>query len=296
MTKFVELMIQGVSLGFIYALIALGFVVIYKATEVVNFAHGSLLLLGGYVVAVSSERFGFGLAVVFGVAAAALAAVVVELVLVRRLRGRDANSLAILTIGVDIILLTELTRRIGSQVLSTGAPWGSNLLTVAGFTVPQSRVLAIVVAIVLMSMFFAAFKYSSWGVSTRAAAEDSEAAALMGIRLGRVSTLSWVIAGVLAAVAAIFLVSFPTPGLTNTTGLVAFRAFPAAILGGLDSTAGALLGGIVVGLAETMTSGYEDKLPFLGGGFGSVLPYVVMIAVLLWRPSGLFGTKDIARV
>ena len=296
MTKFVELMIQGVSLGFIYALIALGFVVIYKATEVVNFAHGSLLLLGGYVGAVSSERFGFGLAVVFGVAAAALAAVVVELVLVRRLRGRDANSLAILTIGVDIILLTELTRRIGSQVLSTGAPWGSNLLTVAGFTVPQSRVLAIVVAIVLMSMFFAAFKYSSWGVSTRAAAEDSEAAALMGIRLGRVSTLSWVIAGVLAAVAAIFLVSFPTPGLTNTTGLVAFRAFPAAILGGLDSTAGALLGGIVVGLAETMTSGYEDKLPFLGGGFGSVMPYVVMIGVLLWRPSGLFGTKDIARV
>ena len=296
MTKFVELMIQGVSLGFIYALIALGFVVIYKATEVVNFAHGSLLLLGGYVVAVSSERFGFGLAVVFGVAAAALAGLFVELVLVRRLRGRDANSLAILTIGVDIILLTELTRRIGSQVLSTGAPWGSNLLTVAGFTVPQSRVLAIIVAIVLMSMFFAAFKYSSWGVSTRAAAEDSEAAALMGIRLGRVSTLSWVIAGVLAAVAAIFLVSFPTPGLTNTTGLVAFRAFPAAILGGLDSTAGALLGGIVVGIAETMTSGYEDKLPFLGGGFGSVMPYVVMIGVLLWRPSGLFGTKDIARV
>ena len=296
MTKFVELMIQGVSLGFIYALIALGFVVIYKATEVVNFAHGSLLLLGGYVVAVSSERFGFALAVVLGVGAAALAGLVVELVLVRRLRGRDANSLAILTIGVDIILLTELTRRIGSQVLSTGAPWGSNLLTVAGFTVPQSRVLAIVVAIVLMSMFFAAFKYSSWGVSTRAAAEDSEAAALMGIRLGRVSTLSWVIAGVLAAVAAIFLVSFPTPGLTNTTGLVAFRAFPAAILGGLDSTAGALLGGIVVGLAETLTSGYEDKLPFLGGGFGSVMPYVVMIGVLLWRPSGLFGTKDIARV
>lgn len=296
MTKFVELMIQGVSLGFIYALIALGFVVIYKATEVVNFAHGSLLLLGGYVVAVSSERFGFALAVVLGVGAAALAGLVVELVLVRRLRGRDANSLAILTIGVDIILLTELTRRIGSQVLSTGAPWGSNLLTVAGFTVPQSRVLAIVVAIVLMSMFFAAFKYSSWGVSTRAAAEDSEAAALMGIRLGRVSTLSWVIAGVLAATAAIFLVSFPTPGLTNTTGLVAFRAFPAAILGGLDSTAGALLGGIVVGLAETLTSGYEDKLPFLGGGFGSVMPYVVMIAVLLWRPSGLFGTKDIARV
>ncbi len=296
MTKFVELLIQGVSLGFIYALIALGFVVIYKSTEVVNFAHGSLVLLGGYVVGVTHQQFGFWVALLFGLVATGTAALVIEFVLVRRIRGRDANSLAILTIGVDILLLTELTRRIGSQVLSTGDPWGAKLVTIAGFTVPQARIAAIVVAIVVMGLFFAAYKFSSWGVATRAAAEDGEAASLMGIRLGRVSVLSWVIAGVLAAIAAIFLVAFPTPGLTNTTGLIAFRAFPAAILGGLDSAGGALLGGVVVGLAETLTSGYEDKLPFLGGGFGSIMPYIVMILVLLWRPSGLFGTKEIARV
>jgi len=294
-TKFVELLIQGVSLGFIYALISLGFVVIYKSTEVVNFAHGSLVLLGGYVIGVTHQQFGFWVAVLFGVLATGVAALLIEVVFIRRLRG-DVNSLAILTIGVDILLLTELTRRIGSQVLSTGDPWGSKLVTIAGFTVPQSRIAAIVVAIVLMGLFFAAYKFSSWGVATRAAAEDGEAAALMGIRLGRVSVLSWVIAGVLAAIAAIFLVAFPTPGLTNTTGLIAFRAFPAAILGGLDSAGGALFGGVVVGLAETLTSGYEDKLPFLGGGFGSIMPYIVMILVLLWRPSGLFGTKEIARV
>jgi branched-chain amino acid transport system permease protein len=295
-TKFVELLIQGVSLGFIYALIALGFVVIFKATEVVNFAHGSLVLLGGYVVGISHQRFGFWVALLFGIVVVGVGALLIESVLVRRLRGRDANSLAILTLGVDFILLAELTRRIGSNVLSTGDPWGSKLVTIGGFTVPQSRIAAIVVAIVLMALFFAAFKFSSWGVATRAAAEDGEAAALMGIRLGRVSMLSWVIAGVLAAIAAIFLVAFPTPGLTNTTGLIAFRAFPAAILGGLDSTAGAVVGGIVVGLAETLTSGYEDKFPFLGGGFGSIMPYLVMILVLLWRPSGLFGTREIARV
>jgi len=294
-TKFVELSIQGVSLGFIYALIALGFVVIYKSTEVVNFAHGSLVLLGGYVIGITHQQFGFWVAVLFGISATGVAALLIEVVFIRRLRG-DVNSLAILTIGVDILLLTELTRRIGSQVLSTGDPWGSKLVTIASFTVPQSRIAAIVVAIVLMGLFFAAYKFSSWGVATRAAAEDGEAAALMGIRLGRVSVLSWVIAGVLAAIAAIFLVAFPTPGLTNTTGLIAFRAFPAAILGGLDSAGGALLGGVVVGLAETLTSGYEDKLPFLGGGFGSIMPYIVMILVLLWRPSGLFGTKEIARV
>jgi len=294
-TKFVELSIQGVSLGFIYALIALGFVVIYKSTEVVNFAHGSLVLLGGYVIGITHQQFGFWVAVLFGISATGVAALLIEVVFIRRLRG-DVNSLAILTIGVDILLLTELTRRIGSQVLSTGDPWGSKLVTIASFTVPQSRIAAIVVAIVLMGLFFAAYKFSSWGVATRAAAEDGEAAALMGIRLGRVSVLSWVIAGVLAAIAAIFLVAFPTPGLTNTTGLIAFRAFPAAILGGLDSAGGALVGGVVVGLAETLTSGYEDKLPFLGGGFGSIMPYIVMILVLLWRPSGLFGTKEITRV
>ncbi len=295
MTKFVELLIQGVSLGFIYALISLGFVVIYKSTEVVNFAHGSLVLLGGYVIGVTHQQFGFWVALLFGIAATGVAALLIEVVFVRRLRG-DVNSLAILTIGVDILLLTELTRRIGSQVLSTGDPWGSKLVTLFGFTVPQSRLAAIVVAVVVLGLFFAAYKFSSWGVSTRAAAEDGEAAALMGIRLGRVSVLSWVIAGVLAAIAAVFLIAFPTPGLTNTTGLIAFRAFPAAILGGLDSAGGALVGGVVVGLAETLTSGYEDKVPFLGGGFGSIMPYIVMILVLLWRPSGLFGTKGIARV
>ncbi len=295
MTKFVELLIQGVSLGFIYALISLGFVVIYKSTEVVNFAHGSLVLLGGYVIGVTHQQFGFWVALLFGIAATGFAALLIEMVFIRRLRG-DVNSLAILTIGVDILLLTELTRRIGSQVLSTGDPWGSKLVTLFGFTVPQSRLAAIVVAVVVLGLFFAAYKFSSWGVSTRAAAEDGEAAALMGIRLGRVSVLSWVIAGVLAAIAAVFLIAFPTPGLTNTTGLIAFRAFPAAILGGLDSAGGALVGGVVVGLAETLTSGYEDKVPFLGGGFGSIMPYVVMILVLLWRPSGLFGTKEIARV
>jgi len=294
-TKFVELLIQGVSLGFIYALISLGFVVIYKSTEVVNFAHGSLVLLGGYVIGVTHQQFGFWVALLFGIAATGVAALLIEVVFVRRLRG-DVNSLAILTIGVDILLLTELTRRIGSQVLSTGDPWGSKLVTLFGFTVPQSRLAAIVVAVVVLGLFFAAYKFSSWGVSTRAAAEDGEAAALMGIRLGRVSVLSWVIAGVLAAIAAVFLIAFPTPGLTNTTGLIAFRAFPAAILGGLDSAGGALVGGVVVGLAETLTSGYEDKVPFLGGGFGSIMPYIVMILVLLWRPSGLFGTKGIARV
>jgi branched-chain amino acid transport system permease protein len=130
----------------------------------------------------------------------------------------------------------------------------------------------------------------------RASAEDGETAALMGIRLGRVSALAWTVAGALAGVAALFLVGAPTPGVSPAAYTVALRAFPAAILGGLDSTGGALVGGLLIGLAESFAAGYQDQLLFLGRGFGDVVPYVVMIAVLLVRPSGLFGTKELTRV
>lgn len=296
MTTFIELLISGVSLGFIYALIAMGFAVIFKATEVVNFAHGSLLLLGAYVIAVLHGRIGFLPAVLVGVAAAAGVGLLVERVLLARVRGANLNALAILTIGVDIILAAELTRRIGVQVLSFGDPWADHVVRILGYRVPVARLAAIAVALVLIAVFFAAFKYSTWGVAMRAAAEDGEAAALMGIRLGRVSATAWIIAGALAAIAGLFLAAFPSPGLTAAARFSALKAFPAAILGGLDSTGGAIVGGIAVGVAETLTAGYQNDLLFLGRGFGDVMPYVVMILVLMWRPSGLFGTRELYRV
>lgn len=296
MTKFVELLVSGVSLGFIYALIALGFVIVFKAMEVVNFAHGSILLLGGYLVARLHDQLGFALAVLVGIAASAVAALVVERVLLRTTRGADPQSLSIITIGVDIIILTDLTRRIGANVYGLGDPWGDKLVRFGAFSVPQTRVAAIIAALALITLLFAATKFTNWGISTRAYAEDREAAALMGIKQWRVSAIAWTIAGSMAAVASVFLTSFPTPGLDNNVGLDALKAFPAAILGGLDSTKGALVGGVVVGLAETFTSGYENNLTFLGRGFGSTMPYVIMILVLLWRPSGLFGTRAATRV
>lgn len=296
MTQFLSLLFNGVSLGAIYALIALGFVVIFKSSEVVSFMHGSLLLLGAYLIARFHDSIGFWPAVVVGILGTALAALLTERLLISRLRGAPVISLAILTIGVDILMLTELTRRIGSDILNVGQPWGGDTLKVGSVGITTNRALAVAVAAVLIGLFFAAFKYSDWGVSMRAAAEDGEAAALMGIRLGRVSMVAWVVAGVLAAVAGLFLVGSPTPGVTPGISAVALRAFPAAILGGLDSTGGALVGGLVVGLAESFAAGYQDQIAFLGRGFGDVVPYVVMVAVLLVRPSGLFGTRELTRV
>ncbi|MFC6935134.1 branched-chain amino acid ABC transporter permease [Actinomadura yumaensis] len=232
MSTFVELVVNGVSMGSVYALIALGFVIIFKATEVVNFAHASLLLAGGYVTAVLHDDLGFLLALGAGIAAAAGAGALVEVLVLRRARVENHAVLAIVTIGVDIVLTTELTRRIGTEVLSLGDPWRDRIVTVAGVSVAETRIAALVTATVLITAFLLAFRHTSWGVAMRAAAEDGETAALMGVRLTRVSLGAWALAGALAAVAALFLTVFPTPGLDRGTSFAAMKAFPAAILGG----------------------------------------------------------------
>ncbi|MFJ8660772.1 branched-chain amino acid ABC transporter permease [Streptomyces sp. NPDC093795] len=296
MSTFAEFLINGISLGSIYALIALGFVVIFRATEVVNFAHASLLLAGGYVTAVLHDEIGFWPALLAGIAGAAVVGAAVEFFVMRRHRGADHSVLAIVTIGVDILLATELTRRIGTDILALGDPWGDAVVTVGPVTIAETRIAALLAAALLITAFLLAFRYTSWGVAMRAAAENQETAALMGIRLGRVSLGAWAVAGGLAAVAALFLTVFPTPGLERATSLAALKAFPAAILGGLDSTTGALVGGLLVGVTESLATGYQGDLAFLGRGIGDLAPYLVMVAVLLIRPAGLFGTKELARV
>jgi branched-chain amino acid transport system permease protein len=296
MSQFATLMVGGLSLGCIYALIALGFVVVFKATRVVNFTHGSLALLGAYVVGRTHEGLGFVRAALLGVVVAAVAGALVNLVVVRRVRYADLGTLAILTLGVDIVLTTELTRRIGTDVLTLGDPWGAAVVRLGGVRLPEARAVAAVVALLLVSGFLAAFKLSDWGIAMRAAAEDAETASLMGIRLGPLTASAWALAGALAAAAGLFFTAFPSPGINAGVGLAALGvAVPAAVLGGLDSTTGALVGGLVLGVASTLAAGYQDQLAFLGRGLGNVVPYALMVAVLLLRPSGLFGAKEVRR-
>ena len=296
MNQFVTLVVGGLFLGSIYSLVALGFVTVFKATQVINFAQGSVLLLGAYVIARAHDSIGFWPAVLLGVLAAAVAAVLIDAVFIRRVRDADLGTLAILTLGIDILLLTELTRRIGTDVLNIGAPWGSDVVEALGIRIPASRVIAGGVAMVLVAGFWAAFKFTDWGIAMRSAAEDGETASLMGIRLNRVAAAAWALAGALAAIGGLFLTSFPAAGVTGGVGLVALAAIPAVVLGGFDSPAGAVVGGLIIGVVSVLTAGYQQELSFLGRGLGGVAPYVVMLLVLLVRPSGLFGTREITRV
>jgi branched-chain amino acid transport system permease protein len=297
-SQFFELLVSGLSLGCIYALIAMGFVIVFKATNVVNFAHASVVMLGAYLVAKWHHGLGFFGAIAAAAVVCAVFAAVIELVFVRPLRRRAAgvDSLAILTIALNILLGTEMVRLVGNDLLPSGAPWGSDTTHILGAAVPQARIAAAIVALVLMGVFYVAFTRSDWGVAMRSAASDPEAAALMGIRLGRVSAGAWAVGGALAAIGGAFFVSFPASGVSNATGLLALSAIPVAVLGGLDSTVGAVVGGLLIGVAQTMAAGYQDQIAFLGRGLSNVVPYVVLFVILLWRPSGLFGTREVTRV
>ena len=296
MTYFLTQVLNGLSYGLVLSLIAAGFAIVFTSTGVLNFAHGSIVLVGAYLVAVTQPTIGFWPAVLVGILGAALVGVLVNAVLVRHLADPNPGTAAILMLGVDIVLLTELTRRIGNQVLPLGAPWGADVVHIGDIALPAGRVLAAGVAVVVFAGLWFLFARTRLGIGMRAAAADGPTASLMGIRLSRTGATGWALAGVLAALAGIFLTSFPAPGVSPTVALSAFLAIPAWVLGGFDSVPGAVLGGLIIGLVTSLTVGYESDLTFLGRGFGEVVPYLVMIIVLLVRPQGLLGSKEAVRV
>ncbi|UOY03181.1 branched-chain amino acid ABC transporter permease [Blastococcus sp. PRF04-17] len=296
MSYFLTQLANGLSIGLILGLIAVGFVIVFTSTGVLNFAHGSVLLAGAYIVAVLQPHTGFWVAAVIGILGSAALGVLVNTVLVRNLAEPTPATAAILMLGVDILLLTELTRQIGNDILPIGAPWGADTVRWGGVTLPASRLIAAGVALVVFALLWFLFARTRIGVAMRAAAADGDTASLMGIRLSRTGTTGWALAGALAAIAGIFFASFPAPGVAPSLALSALAAIPAWVLGGFDSVPGAIVGGLIIGVASSLAIGYEAQLHFLGQGFGEVVPYAVMILVLLVRPSGLFGRKEAVRV
>lgn len=295
MNLFLQQLMLALSLGAIYALIALSFTTIFQGTRVFNLAQGTVMLLGVYVSATLAPSLGFWLAVVVGLAAGAATTTAIWLLTSAARRGTHLTQI-ILTIGVEVILVSELTRRIGSDFLETGDPWGASVWHVLGVGVPEARVWALAVSGALVLVFFWMFRATPWGAAMRASAADPTTAELLGISGRRVGFMAWVIGGVLAVTAGIFLAGAPNPGLDHSAHLIALGAVPAVVIGGLDSSEGAVLGGLLVGTTQGLVTGYSDHLAWLGSELGSVTPYILMILVLLVKPSGLFGSKEATRV
>ncbi len=320
---FTTTLLKSLALGSVYALIALGTVLIFKATEVVNFAQGAIAMIGVLFISfmVADENLpivGFfweipnpiyelggpawirwGLSVIVALVFAALLGLLIERIAIRPMIGQPLFSVAVITLGLEIALRVLANDSVKISFRTVNAPWGSGGFNIgSGFVFWAYFAAIIAAAIAFIAVFF--FYRSRMGIAMRAVAHDQEAAMAQGINIGRVFAIAWGAGAVLAALGGLFATQPPvkaTGAIDQETSLIAFRALPAVILGGLDSVQGALVGGLIVGSAEIYAGQYlSGQTSWLGSGYPLVVPYIVMIIGLLVRPYGLFGTPEIRRV
>ncbi|MBC9226934.1 branched-chain amino acid ABC transporter permease [Aeromicrobium sp. 636] len=298
MTTFLQSVLNGFAQGSIYALLALGYVMIYKATHVISFAQPALMVCGGLFAYHATSEWGmsFWPALIVAVLLGALLGMLVERLALRPMVGKPVFTLAIITIGVDIVLRILANRYMGPDPRSVPYPSGSQRLEFWGLSISQQRLGLIVVTAVTVAALALFFRYAKTGLAMRATALNQETALAQGIRVGTMFALAWAIAGGLAAIAGTF-VAATGAGMEQNTWIIALKALPAIIIGGLDSIPGAVIGGLAVGLVESITAVFQpDVAPWLGNNFALVAPYALMFLVLLVKPYGLFGTKEVERV
>lgn len=289
--------VAGVALGCKYALIALGFVVVYRATGVLNLTQGSFVLFGAYLTYTFSNKWdvNFYLAILLAMAGGAALGALLEALVLRHLAGQPVLTVIMVTVGLLFVIDNLVTVIWGPETRNLGDPWTGEVTRVGDVVLSHRDLWGIAFTGVVLAAFTAFLRLSRMGLAMRATALDQEAAAAQGIRTRRVVRAAWAIAGLVAAAAGATLAAGSGqlhPGL----GLVAFAAFPAMILGGLESPLGAVVGGIVIGVVQQLTALLAPEyFPWVGRSFELVAPYVVMIMILLVRPYGLFGTQEVRR-
>jgi branched-chain amino acid transport system permease protein len=291
---FFSLIVNGISIGMLYALIALGFVLVYKATEALNFAQGEFVMLSGYIAAALLTAKGMPVigAIIGTIAIMVGFSFALERVVLRPLLGRPIVAVIMATIGLAAILRGLPPLTFGAETRAVPLPIGDDPLVIGPARVPPIQAIGFVVTLIFLGGFTWFFRKSRTGVALRAVAENQQVAAAMGINVERYFALAWAMAGVASAVSGIVWGNML--GVDVQLALVGLKVFPVVILGGLDSIAGAVVGGLTVGVVESLTAGYVD--PYVGGGTKDFAPYLLMIVALMFRPYGLFGKRKIERV
>ncbi|MDY6881618.1 MAG: branched-chain amino acid ABC transporter permease [Desulfatiglans sp.] len=289
-----QLTITGLAWGSVYACIALGFVLIFKSTDIFNFAQPELMMFGAYMsfTLVTHLRLPFLLGFLFCLVLMAVIAGLLEMMVVRPMVGEPVLSVIMVTLGLANVLRGCVGLVWGYEELQFPSPFSQEPILLFGAAINQAEVFTILATAILLVIFFLFFKYSGSGISMRATAEDTTTAFLMGINVKRVFTASWVIATVVATISGVFLASFTF--LEPIMGFTGLKALPAIILGGLDSIHGAIIGGLIIGVAENLAGFYLED--YLGAGINEITAYVIVLIVMMVRPYGLFGSKEIERV
>ena len=306
MTIFFQATFEGLALGAVYSLVAIGLVLIYKAMDVLSFAQPALAVVGaGIISALAVDRgINFWVAFIVALIMTGIIGTLSERIFLRPMVGEPVFSVAILTLGLDVLYRTVLDNWIGVNPRYMGDPiytWGEfGSITIGGVILKFQEIGALITAILAVLFLGYFFKVSKYGLAMRATSFDQETSLAQGINVGRIFGLVWFIAGILAAFAGFFI----TGGfnlLTQASFISAFRALPAVVIGGLDSIPGAIVGSIIIGLTQGYVAYYQ--FPFesftginLGNGFSLLAPYLIMFLILIVKPDGLFGTEEVERV
>ena len=285
--QFLQLVISGIAQGCIYGLIALGFVLIYKATETVSFAQGDLMMLGAFggLAGMTMLGFPFWLAVPAAIAAMALFGVLTERVVIRPILGQPAFSIVMLTIGIGYVArgLITMLPGIGTDTHTLPAPYRNVTWNAGGLMLSAEHMVVIVVTALLCLGLFAMFRYSKLGIAMQASSQNQLAAYYMGIPVKRLNGLVWGLAAAVAAIAGLLLA--PITFVHANMGFIGLKAFPAAVVGGFGSLPGAIVGGLIIGIVESLSGFYLPE------GFKDIAAYVVVLIMLMVKPNGLFGDK-----
>jgi branched-chain amino acid transport system permease protein len=279
------LLLAGVAQGCVYALVALGFVLIYKATETVNFAQGDLMMLGGFFALTASVIMGwpYWATILFAVVVMAAVGMLIERIVLRPVLGQPAFTVVMITIGVGYVLRGAVTMvpGWGSDTYTFPTPFADGTFKLGEVIFAVQQVAVILMTAALVAALYLFFRHSKLGVAMQATSQNQLAAAYMGIPVRRVNMMIWGLSAGVAAFAGILLA--PVTFVHSNMGFIGLKAFPAAVVGGFGSVPGAIVGGLIIGVVEAFAGRYLPE------GFKDVAAYVVVLAVLLVKPSGIFG-------
>lgn len=287
---FLQVTVNGIAIGSIYALVALGIVLIYKATEVLNFAHGDLLVLSAFSAwaLISFAGLPFWLVLPLVAGGVAVLAYGMDALIVRRIAGQPAFAGVMLTIALAFMLRGLVSMGFGTEAQTYQTPWSGQSLRLGGAAVSELSVVILAVVLVVTAGLWLFFTRTRLGVAMQAASQNQLAAYLNGVKVKRLNSLVWALAGATAAIAGVFMA--PVSLVDTSLWLVTLKALAAIVLGGFGSLPGAFVGGLLIGLIEQYAGVY------LPHGFKDIAAYLVLIAVLILRPRGLFGEAHGRRV
>ncbi|MEI9475946.1 MAG: branched-chain amino acid ABC transporter permease [Deltaproteobacteria bacterium] len=297
--KILEIFLNGLSTGAIYALLAMGFVLIFKSTGILNFAQGELAMIGAFLcfTCVMLLNIPYFAGCLLSIALGALLGAVIDALFFRRMIGKPMFSTIMVTVGLAGILSSIAGFIWGHDVYSIRSPFTDKTLAIGGMIFSQGAFWTVAASILLFAVFLIFFNRSLLGVAMRGTAEDPDTASLMGINVNKIHMVAWAIGSVVAAVSGIFLAeqSFVRISMSHT----GIQAMAAAILGGMDSIRGAILGGAVLGIVEGFAANYISGMEIGNFHFGDVkevAAFVIMIVILMIRPRGIFGKEKVERV